>query len=55
MQHRTVPVQKNASQNLQLSDDECVRRLAVLIEHQDKKNFNEIVALIGRLTAPIVV
>jgi hypothetical protein len=38
---------------LRLSDDECVQRLALLIEHRDNKNFTEIVALIARLAVPI--
>lgn len=35
------------------SDDECVRRLAVLIEHEDSRNLNEIARLISRLAVPI--
>jgi hypothetical protein len=35
------------------SDDECIQRLALLIEHMDRKKLNEIVALIARLTAPM--
>jgi hypothetical protein len=35
------------------SDDECIQRLAPLIEHKDNKNFDEIVALIARLAVPI--
>lgn len=35
------------------SDDECVRKLAELIEHRDNTNFREIVALIARLAVPI--
>ena len=35
------------------SDDECVQRLALLIEHRDNKNLGEIVALIARLAVPI--
>ena len=38
---------------LKLSDDECVQRLALLIEHQDSKDLDEIVALIARLAIPI--
>ena len=36
-----------------LSDDECIHRLALLIEHKDNKNLDEIVALIARLAIPI--
>lgn len=35
------------------SDDECVQKLAALIEHRDNRNFGEIVALIARLAVPI--
>ncbi|WJR75217.1 hypothetical protein [Bradyrhizobium sp. NP1] len=35
------------------SDDECIERLALLIEHQDQNKLHEIVALIARLTAPM--
>jgi hypothetical protein len=35
------------------SDDECVQRLALLIEHRDNQNLDEIVALIARLAVPI--
>ena len=35
------------------SDDECIQKLALLIEHRDNKNLNEIVALIARLAVPI--
>jgi hypothetical protein len=38
---------------LALSDDECVRKLAMLIEHRDSTKLDEIVALIGRLAVPI--
>jgi hypothetical protein len=36
-----------------LSDDECVQKLALLIEHRDNRNLDEIVALIARLAVPI--
>jgi len=36
-----------------VSDDECVRRLAMLIEYNDNKNLGEIAALIGRLAVSI--
>ena len=35
------------------SDDECVQKLAALIEHRDNANLGEIVALIARLAVPI--
>src|ERR1700682_5174 len=44
LRHRT-PVLNAFS----LSDDECVQRLALLIEHRDNKNLDEIAALIARL------
>jgi hypothetical protein len=35
------------------SDDECVQRLAVLLEHKDTRNLQAIAKLIGRLAVPI--
>jgi hypothetical protein len=35
------------------SDDECIQKLATLIEHKDSRKLHEIVALIARLTVPI--
>jgi len=35
------------------SDDDCVRRLAVLIEHKNSRDLAEIARLIGRLAVPI--
>jgi len=35
------------------NDDECVRRLAVLIEHEDSRNLHEIARLISRLAVPV--
>ena len=35
------------------SDDECIRRLAVLIEHEDSRNLHEIARLISRLAVPV--
>ena len=49
--HRT-PVLNDAPA-IALSDDECVQRLALLIEHRDNKNLDKIVALIARLAIPI--
>jgi hypothetical protein len=36
-----------------LSDDECVQRLALLIEQRDNKDLDEIVVLIARLAVAI--
>jgi hypothetical protein len=35
------------------SDDECVQRLAALLEHKDTRNLKAIARLIGRLAVPI--
>jgi hypothetical protein len=35
------------------SDDECVQKLAALIEHKNNRNLSEIARLIGRLAVPI--
>jgi len=35
------------------SDDECVQRLAILLEHKDSRNLQAIARLIGRLAVPI--
>lgn len=35
------------------SDDECVRKLAVLIESKDVRTLGEVVRLIGRLLVPL--
>jgi hypothetical protein len=35
------------------SDDECVQRLAALLEHQDSRNLQAIARLISRLAVPI--
>ena len=52
LRHRT-PVNDAPSIAFSLSDDECVQKLALLIEHRDNKNLDEIVALIARLAIPI--
>jgi hypothetical protein len=36
-----------------LTDDECVRKLAALIEIRDSKDLGEIAKLIGRLAVPV--
>jgi hypothetical protein len=38
---------------LALSDDACVRRLAMLLEHKDETSLEDIVALISRLAVPV--
>src|ERR1035441_7378901 len=38
---------------LAMSDDSCVRKLAMLIEHKDNTKLDEIAALIGRLVIPL--
>jgi hypothetical protein len=35
------------------SDDECVQKLAALLEHKDTRNLKAIARLIGRLAVPI--
>ena len=35
------------------SDDECVQKLAALLQHKDSKNLKAIARLIGRLAVPI--
>jgi hypothetical protein len=35
------------------SDDECVQRLAALLEHEDSRDLQAIATLIGRLAVPI--
>ena len=47
-----IPIAEDAPP-IAVSDDECVQRLAMLIEHRDNKNLDEIVALIARLTVPL--
>lgn len=51
--HRTPILNDAPSIAFNLSDDECVNRLGLLIEHRDNKNFAEIVSLIARLAIPI--
>jgi hypothetical protein len=36
-----------------MSDDECVQKLAILIQHRDCRNLDEIAKLIGRLAVPV--
>jgi hypothetical protein len=35
------------------SDDDCVQKLAILIERRDSKDLGEIARLIGRLAIPL--
>jgi hypothetical protein len=35
------------------SDDECVQKLAILIERRDSKDLGEIARMIGRLAIPL--
>jgi hypothetical protein len=35
------------------SDDECVQRLAALLEHKDRRTLQETARLISRLAVPI--
>ena len=51
--HRTPVLNDAPPIAFSLSDDECVRRLALLIKHRENKNFDEIVGLIARLAVPI--
>ena len=36
-----------------LSDDECVRKLAVLVENRDDNTLSLVAKLIGRLAVPV--
>jgi hypothetical protein len=36
------------------SDDECVQRLATLIELRDSRDLSKIASLIGRLAVPVI-
>jgi hypothetical protein len=38
---------------MNLSHDECVQKLAMLIEHRDSRNLGEIAKLIGCLAVPV--
>ena len=38
---------------LQLSDDECVRKLAALVKNRDDNTLSVVAKLIGRLAVPI--
>jgi len=54
MQRHQTPVLNEAPPiAFNLSDEECVQKLALLIEHRDNRNLDEIVALIARLAVPI--
>ncbi len=49
----TASRQQGKIDRMNLSDDECVQKLAVLIEHRDSRNLGEIAKLIGRLAVPV--
>jgi hypothetical protein len=53
LRHRTPVLNDATPIAFSLSDDECVQRLALLIERRDNKNLDETVALIARLAVPI--
>jgi hypothetical protein len=36
-----------------VSDDECVRKLAMLLEHRENRDLDQVVALIGRLAVTL--
>ena len=38
---------------LAMSDDDCVRKLAMLIEHKDDTKLDQVAALIGLLAIPV--
>jgi len=38
---------------MKLSDDECVQKLAALVELRDSSDLSEIARLIGRLAVPL--
>ncbi|MBA7464906.1 hypothetical protein ES703_32029 [subsurface metagenome] len=48
-----VPQHASERRALADSDDECVRKLAILIEGKDVRTLNEVARLIGRLTVPL--
>jgi hypothetical protein len=44
---------KGKIDRMSLSDDECIQKLAALIEHRDSRNLGEIARLISRLAVPV--
>jgi hypothetical protein len=50
---RVEPHTGNDGSNL-WSDDECVQRLAALIELRDSRDLGKIASLIGRLAVPVM-
>jgi hypothetical protein len=48
----TAETQRDVEELL-YSDDECVQRLAILLEHEDSRNLQAIARLISRLAVPI--
>jgi hypothetical protein len=52
-QQTASKIESHAGNDGQWSDDECVQKLAALIEHRDSRNLGEIARLIGRLAVPL--
>jgi hypothetical protein len=48
----TAETQRDVEELL-YSDDECVQRLAILLEQEDSRNLQAIARLISRLAVPI--
>jgi hypothetical protein len=48
-----VEEQREDHESALLSDDECVQKLAALIELRDGRNLGEIAKLIARLAVPV--
>ena len=56
MSHQAIQLKADPQRTIDrthLSDDECVQKLAALIEHRDSKSIGEIAMLIGRLAVPV--
>jgi hypothetical protein len=49
----TRPVALTHAPSIVISDDQCIERLAWLIERRDDSRLEEIAALIARLVVPI--
>jgi hypothetical protein len=49
----TVETQVDDKAVVLYSDDECVQRLAALVEHKDRRTLKETARLISRLAVPI--
>ncbi len=48
-----VQLQDECNKSEFFSDDECVQKLAALLEMRDRTNLAEIATLIGRLAVPV--